>query len=146
MWIQIDKDILSFELCFLEMDMRRGKCLANNLVRRSHLLFNIYLFWIIKHIATLTNPLILKYLFHASCSGEEFLPLLNGVIVAPPIPKPESRYRRKLRSKCEKAIIPVPRPVRGQRAFYCGHHGHHCFKSLIIVYPCGLMLAFGMCS
>lgn len=39
--------------------------------------------------------------------------------------------------------IVVPKPTRGQRALWCGHHSHHCLKFLVIVYPCGLMTGFG---
>ena len=39
--------------------------------------------------------------------------------------------------------IEVCRPVRDQRAFFCGHHRRHCFKSLVIQLPNGIILAFG---
>ena len=39
--------------------------------------------------------------------------------------------------------VPVARPSRDQRQWYCGHHRQHCFKSTAIQYPNGLMWAFG---
>ena len=39
--------------------------------------------------------------------------------------------------------VPVARPKRGQRAWYCGRHRCHCFKSTAIQYPNGLISAFG---
>ena len=39
--------------------------------------------------------------------------------------------------------IPVCKPVRGQRPWYCGHHKTHCFKVLVVTASNGLMLCFG---
>jgi len=39
--------------------------------------------------------------------------------------------------------IPVCRPVRDQRSWYCGHHHTHCFKCLVIQLPNGMLLSFG---
>lgn len=39
--------------------------------------------------------------------------------------------------------IPVCKPVRGQRPWYCGHHKTHCFKVLVVTAANGLMLCFG---
>jgi len=39
--------------------------------------------------------------------------------------------------------VPVCKPVRGQRPWYCGHHKTHCFKALVVTTASGLMLCFG---
>lgn len=39
--------------------------------------------------------------------------------------------------------IPVCKPVRGQRSWFCGHHRVHCFKILGLIVPSGLLFAFG---
>ena len=39
--------------------------------------------------------------------------------------------------------IPVCKPVRGQRPWYCGHHKTHCFKVLVMTVVKGVMLCFG---
>jgi len=39
--------------------------------------------------------------------------------------------------------VPVCRPKRGQRSWYCGHHKTHCFKALCVTTPAGIMLGFG---
>ena len=41
------------------------------------------------------------------------------------------------------SYIPVCKPVRGQRPWYCGHHKTHCFKVLVVTVANGLMLCFG---
>jgi len=39
--------------------------------------------------------------------------------------------------------VPVARPTRGQRSWFCGHHRTHCFKTTVIQYPNGLLTSFG---
>jgi len=39
--------------------------------------------------------------------------------------------------------VPVARPTRGQRSWYCGHHKCHCFKTTVLQYANGCMTAFG---
>lgn len=39
--------------------------------------------------------------------------------------------------------LEVLKPGQGQRAWWCGHHSHHCCKFLVTSFPNGLMTAFG---
>ena len=41
------------------------------------------------------------------------------------------------------SYIPVCKPVRGQRPWYCGHHKMHCLKVLVMTVVKGVMLCFG---